>query len=82
MFTRIWNYLLGIEHHAVDVIVSDFHKVVDRLKAAAEAHYEVAVDAAVKASHLKDIEAAALTEVARAKTIAANVEALVTSKVA
>jgi hypothetical protein len=77
MFTRIWNYLVGIEHHAVDVIVSEFHTVVARLEASVEHHFETAKDAAIKASHLKDIEAAALQEMGRARDIAAKIEALV-----
>jgi hypothetical protein len=77
MFTRIWNYLVGIEHHAVDVIVSDFHSIVDRLRASAQKHMTDAYDAAEQALHLNAIETAARKEAQRAHDIALKIEALV-----
>jgi predicted transcriptional regulator len=80
MFTRILNWFTGVERHAVDVIVADFHKVVDRLKASAEKHAGDAVEAAKEAVRYNEIAQVANAEAQRASAIAANVEALVTPR--
>lgn len=75
--TKFWNWLLGLERHAVDSIVADFNGLVHRLKDASEHHIKQAEEASRLVEHYKAVEDAADAEAERAQIIAANIEALV-----
>lgn len=75
--SKIINWLLGIERHAVDSIVADFNSISHRLRDAADHHVTVAEKAAAEALNLNGIEATARAEAERAKIVAQSIEALV-----
>jgi hypothetical protein len=76
MFSKIYNWFVGVEHD-IEAIIENFTSTIVKLEAAAEAKAKHAIEFAQRATHFEALSDVAQQEATRAKEVAEKIKGLV-----